>query len=80
MSPGKIIQYQVIIEPTADALLNFPRKLSARFNRGWNLNSAKTELIAVVDDDKSLVEATVSLMESVGRLATLTFSPLSFRY
>jgi FixJ family two-component response regulator len=30
------------------------------------LSNAKKELIVVVDDDQSLVEATVSLMESVG--------------
>jgi len=30
------------------------------------LSKEKTALIAVVDDDKSLVEATVSLMDSVG--------------
>jgi len=30
------------------------------------MNNINNELIAVVDDDKSVVEATVSLMESVG--------------
>ncbi len=35
-------------------------------NISFNLSDRKAELIAVVDDDKSLVEATVSLMASVG--------------
>lgn len=38
-------------------------------NSGCNISDTKKELIAVVDDDKSVVEAVVGLMESVGLIA-----------
>ena len=46
--------------------------------RAQELSTAKVPLISVVDDDRSVVEATVSLLESVGYAATGFFSAQDF--
>jgi FixJ family two-component response regulator len=46
--------------------------------RVQKLNSTKVPLITVVDDDQSVVEATVSLLESVGYAATGFLSAQDF--
>jgi FixJ family two-component response regulator len=50
----------------------------AHFWRRQNLSTSNVPLISVVDDDRSVVEAIVSLLESVGYTAAGFFSAKDF--
>src|SRR5262249_10631860 len=66
------IPYQGIVEGISSRVLACPDvRLSKSLSwRAKKLSSSKVPLISVVDDDHSVVEATVSLLESVGYAAT----------
>ena len=58
------------MEPIAPSVLSFARAGSSQVaHAGEKLSTSEIPLISVVDDDRSVVEAIVSLIESVGYAA-----------